>query len=181
MEEKLAALERNQTWELLPKPNDVKSMSCKWVYKIKRCTDGSIERHKARLVALGFSQQYGLDYDETFSPVAEFTTSKSSGICVQAPKGALRTQIAPRAWYGKIAEFLTHGGYLMTSADSSLSIKAKERKLAVVLVYVDDLIITGDCEEEVLQTKDNLSVRFQMKELGHLKHFLGLEVDHCET
>ncbi|KAL0367867.1 UNVERIFIED_CONTAM: Retrovirus-related Pol polyprotein from transposon RE1 [Sesamum radiatum] len=87
---------------------------------------------------------------------------------------------APRAWYGKIAEFLTHSGYMMTSADSSLFIKAKERKLVVVLVYVDYLIIRGDCEEEVLQTKENLSVRFQMKELGHLKHFLGLEVDHCE-
>ena len=59
-------------------------------------------------------------------------------------------------------------------------VKAIEGKLAVVLVYVDDLIITGDCEEEVLQTKKNLSVRFQMKELGHLKHFLGLEVDHSE-
>ncbi|KAL0423114.1 UNVERIFIED_CONTAM: Retrovirus-related Pol polyprotein from transposon RE1 [Sesamum radiatum] len=67
---------------------------------------------------------------------------------------------APKAWYGKIAEFLTHSGYLMTSADSSLFTKAKERKLAIVLVYVDDLIITGDCEEEVLQTKENLSVRF---------------------
>ncbi|KAK4390210.1 Retrovirus-related Pol polyprotein from transposon RE2 [Sesamum angolense] len=83
---------------------------------------------------------------------------------------------APRAWYGKIAEFLTHSGYLMTSADSSLFIKAKERKLAIVLAYADDLIITGDYEEEVLQTKESLSVRFQMKELGHLKHFLGLEV-----
>ncbi|KAL0420219.1 UNVERIFIED_CONTAM: hypothetical protein Slati_3044800 [Sesamum latifolium] len=45
---------------------------------------------------------------------------------------------------------------------------------------MDDLIITGDCEEEVLKTKENLSVHFQMKELGYLKHFLGLEVDHCE-
>ncbi|KAL0367739.1 UNVERIFIED_CONTAM: Retrovirus-related Pol polyprotein from transposon RE1 [Sesamum radiatum] len=88
---------------------------------------------------------------------------------------------APRAWYGKIAVFLTHGGYLMTSADSSLFIKAKERKIAIVLVYVDDLIIRGDCKEEVLQTRKNMSVRFQMKDLGHLKHFLGLEVDHCET
>ncbi|KAL0345462.1 UNVERIFIED_CONTAM: Retrovirus-related Pol polyprotein from transposon RE1 [Sesamum radiatum] len=85
---------------------------------------------------------------------------------------------APRAWDGKIAEFLTHGGYLMTSANSSLFIKAKERKvLCLYVVYVDD----GDYEEEVLQTKENLSVRFQMKELGHLKHFLDLEVDHCET
>ncbi|KAL0352258.1 UNVERIFIED_CONTAM: Retrovirus-related Pol polyprotein from transposon RE1 [Sesamum calycinum] len=49
---------------------------------------------------------------------------------------------APRAWYGKIVEFLTHSGYLMTSIDSSLFIKAKKRKLAIVLVYVDDLIIT---------------------------------------
>nr|GEV45153.1 uncharacterized mitochondrial protein AtMg00810-like [Tanacetum cinerariifolium] len=87
---------------------------------------------------------------------------------------------APRAWYGKIAEFLTFSGYSVTSADSSLFVKAIEGKLAVVLVYVDDLIITADCEEEVLQTKKNLSVRFQMKELGHLKHFLGLEVHQTE-
>jgi hypothetical protein len=74
MEEEFAALERNQTWELVPKPRDVKPISCKWVYKLKRRTDGLIERYKALLVARGFSQQYGLDYDETFSPVAKITT-----------------------------------------------------------------------------------------------------------
>ena len=74
MEEEIATLEENQTWELVPKPRDVKPISCKWVYKIKTRPDGSIERYKARLVARGFSQQYGLDYDETFSPVAKITT-----------------------------------------------------------------------------------------------------------
>lgn len=49
-----------------------------------------------------------------------------------------------------------------------------------MLVYVDDLIITRDCKEKILQTKENLSVRFQMKELGQVKHFLDLEVDRTE-
>lgn len=72
--EEIFALEQNQTWELVPKPRDVKPISCKWVYKVKTRPDGSIERYKARLVARGFSQQYGLDYDETFSPVAKIST-----------------------------------------------------------------------------------------------------------
>ena len=84
---------------------------------------------------------------------------------------------ASRAWYGKIAKFMTHSGYSMSFVDSSLFVKANKGKLAIVLVYVDGLIIIGDCEEEILQTRENLLVRFQMKELRQLKHFLGLEND----
>ncbi|RVW16642.1 Retrovirus-related Pol polyprotein from transposon RE1 [Vitis vinifera] len=71
-----------------------------------------------------------------------------------------------------------HPKYVLTLADSSLFVKANGGKLAIVLVYVDDLIITGDDVEEICQTKENLSVHFEMKELGQLKHFLGLEVGH---
>ncbi|KAL5755862.1 hypothetical protein ACOSQ2_020608 [Xanthoceras sorbifolium] len=74
IKEEIAALEQNQTWELVLKPRDVKPISCKCVYKIKCCPNRLIERYKARLVARGFSQQYGLDYDETFSPVVKLTT-----------------------------------------------------------------------------------------------------------
>ncbi|KAM0980694.1 hypothetical protein TB1_013281 [Malus domestica] len=56
MKEEIDALQQNQTWDLVPKPRDVKPISCKWVYKIKRHLDGSIERYKARLVARGFSE-----------------------------------------------------------------------------------------------------------------------------
>lgn len=87
---------------------------------------------------------------------------------------------APKAWYDKIAKFLTQSGYLVTPANSSLFIKANKGKLAIVLMYVDDLIITGDDEVEILITKENLSIRFQIKELGQLQHFLGLEVDHTQ-
>ncbi|KAL6334508.1 hypothetical protein AAG906_016061 [Vitis piasezkii] len=127
MKEEIAALKRNQTWELVPKPRDVEPISCKWVYKIKRRTDGSIERHKARLVARGFSQQYGLDYDETFSPVAKLTTSQGHPEYVCKLRKALYgLKQAPRAWYGKIAEFLTQSGHVKCRIDYGLLYKKGE-------------------------------------------------------
>ncbi|KAK4348218.1 hypothetical protein RND71_034557 [Anisodus tanguticus] len=71
-------------------------------------------------------------------------------------------------------------GYSIAPTDSSMFVKVVIRKLAIVLVYVDDLILTRDYEEEILRTKENLSVRFQMKELGQLNHFIGLKVDRSE-
>lgn len=88
---------------------------------------------------------------------------------------------APRAWYGKIAEFLVQSGYHVVPSDSSLFVKVQGENLSVVLVYVDDIIITEDDTSEIQRTRENLSVRFQMKELGELKHFLGLEVERTKT
>ena len=79
-------------------------------------------------------------------------------------------------WYGKIIEFLLQSGYSVAPADSSLFVKARERKLAIVLIYVDDLIVIGDYQEEIRQIRANHSIRFQIKELGELNHFLGLEI-----
>ncbi|XP_019104308.1 uncharacterized mitochondrial protein AtMg00820-like [Beta vulgaris subsp. vulgaris] len=73
-EEEIQALHQNETWELVPKPREVQPISCKWVDKVKTRPDGTIGRYKARLVARGFSQQYGLDYDEMFSRVTKITT-----------------------------------------------------------------------------------------------------------
>jgi hypothetical protein len=81
MEEEIKALNENQTWDLVPRPNEVKPISCKWVYKVKTRPDGSIERYKARLVARGFSQQYGLDYEETFSLVAKIRMLLALAAC----------------------------------------------------------------------------------------------------
>ena len=75
---------------------------------------------------------------------------------------------APRAWYGKIGDFLVHSGFKVTPSDCNLFVKTKDGRLAIVLVYVDDLIITGDYSEEIQRTRDNLLVWFQMKEFGEL-------------
>jgi hypothetical protein len=74
MQEEYDSLMTNNTWTLVPLPADRKPVSCKWVFKIKQGANGEVERYKARLVARGFTQTYGVDYNETFAPVAKFTS-----------------------------------------------------------------------------------------------------------
>lgn len=223
MREEINALNQNETWILTPKPSGVKPVSCKWVYKLKRNPDGTVSRYKARLVARGFSQEHGIDYEDTFSPVAKLNTVRillaiaaskrwklhqmdvknaflygdlDHTIHMEQPKGfenkmfpnhVCRLQKAiyglkqsPRAWFGKMGEFFEHNDYVMSKADASMFIKTNQGKVVIVLVYVDDMIITGDDQDGIEQLKQNLCVRFHMKDLGRLSHFLGLELQYKE-
>ncbi|GFT87141.1 retrovirus-related Pol polyprotein from transposon TNT 1-94 [Trichonephila clavipes] len=67
----------NHTWELSDLPVGAKAIPCKWVYRLKTNPDGSINKYKARLVARGFSQRQGIDYSETYSPVAKLGTIRT--------------------------------------------------------------------------------------------------------
>ena len=74
MEEEMHALTENETWDLVDTSNGVKPIRCNWVYKVKYNTDDSINRYKSRLVAKGYAQQHGINYDEMFASVAKMKT-----------------------------------------------------------------------------------------------------------
>ena len=70
MQEELNRFQRNNVWELVPAPENKKTIGTKWVYRNKVDESGNVTRNKARLVAQGYNQQEGIDYDETYAPVA---------------------------------------------------------------------------------------------------------------
>ena len=72
--EEMNALKKNGTWEVVDLPREKKVVGCKWVFTIKSKADGSVERYKTRLVAKGFTQTYGIDYQEAFAPVAKINS-----------------------------------------------------------------------------------------------------------
>ena len=72
MEKEIESLRSNEVWELVEPPRDRKIIGSKWIFKKKVDAEGAVERYKARLVAQGFAQKFGLDYEETFSPVVRF-------------------------------------------------------------------------------------------------------------
>lgn len=74
MKEEYHSLIQNQTWNLIERPKNQTFVDNKWVFKVKKNPGDSVDRYKARLLARGFTQEYGVNYFETFSPVVRFTS-----------------------------------------------------------------------------------------------------------
>ncbi|GJY67437.1 ribonuclease H-like domain-containing protein [Tanacetum coccineum] len=153
----MKALYLNNTWTLTELPINRKAIGSKWVYKIKYKSDGEVERYKARVVAKGFGQKEGVDYEEIFSPVVKMST-------------------APRQWNKKLVETLTKAGFWQSKNDHSLFVKNKDGIFLALLVYADDIIITGNNNDEISKFKTFLNQKFKIKDLGELKNFPGIEV-----
>ena len=92
MKKEMESLYENELWDLVEPPKGRKIVMSKWVFKEKMGADGTTERYKARLVAQGFSQKRGFDYDETFSPVVR-TESVCSMIALAAKDNLLLHQM----------------------------------------------------------------------------------------
>ena len=85
---------------------------------------------------------------------------------------------APRAWFAKFSSTIFRLGYMASPYDFALFLRHTDKGTILLLLYVDDMIITGDDLSSIQELKDFLSQQFEMKDLGHFSYFLGLEITH---
>jgi Reverse transcriptase (RNA-dependent DNA polymerase)/gag-polypeptide of LTR copia-type/Integrase core domain/GAG-pre-integrase domain len=105
---------------------------------------------------------------------------KDNNIVCKLNKSIYGLKQSPRAWYAKLSHSLLSHNFIKSSADSSLFIKHSHNTTTLVLVYVDDIIITGNNEIEIDNVKSYLKNKFDIKDLGYLKYFLGIEFAHSK-
>nr|GEW20761.1 hypothetical protein [Tanacetum cinerariifolium] len=177
-------LNRNNTWSICDLPGGRKPIDCKWLFKIKFKASSEIEMYKARLVAKGYSQRQSFDYDEIFSPVVEdaYMTlpqgfDNDSGSKVRKlNKFLYGLKQASRQWNTKLTSALVAHVFVHSKFDYFLYVKSEGYVFVVLLVYVDDIVITCNDESDIRDFKKTLNFKFQIKDLGELKYFLGIEV-----
>ena len=222
MQKDMDSIYTNGVWDLVDLPANRTPVGNKWVFKKKTKADGSIEQYKARLVAQGFSQKQGLDYDETFSPVIRFESFRSliavavqkrlklhqlditaaflnghleEEVFMKQPEGfvverkedlvcKLKMSLyglkqSPRCWNFRLDAHLKGMGFVQSTNDPCIYTSSGGEP-TIIVVYVDDFVIAGESSERIEQVKTSLSEKFDVKDLGELHYFLGVQVcqDH---
>ena len=224
MLEEMDALHSNGTWELVSLPKDKTVVGCKWVFNVKVGPNERIDRLKACLIAKGYTQVYGLDYNETFSPVAKiasvrllialaamhhwtlhqldiknaflhgklteevymeqppgFVAQGESGLVCRLHRSLYGLKQSPRAWFGRFSSVIQDFGMTRCQSDHSVFFQHKNGKCIYLVVYVDDIVITGNDQAGISLLKEHLCTHFQTKDLGKLKYFLGIEVAQSKS
>ena len=219
MKSEIESLQKNNVWELEKLPEGRSAVGCKWVFKTKLDAQGNIERYKARLVAQGFTQRYGVDYDETFSPVVRFESVRSlfaiaskyklavhqmdvrtaflngelkEEIFMKQPEGFVQEgkekwvcklkrslyglKQSARCWNAELDGQLKKMKFTQSSHDPCIYSRFSNSKVFIIAVYVDDIILIGDSEEDIAHAKESLSRRFDVEDMGRIHYFLGVKV-----
>lgn len=218
MRDELNSIYQNETWDLVPLPPGKKPISSKWVYKTKPALPGAAPRLKARLVARGFEQRQGIDFDEVFAPVVKWSTIRTltaraaqlrqpihhldiktaflygnleEEVYMQQPEGFIKPgtehlvcklkkalyglRQSPRAWYERIYQYLLSKGFKRSCSDQNMFSKGKGLNKILLVIYVDDLFITGGKHKDIRWLKRELNKEFDITDLGLVTRYLGVE------
>lgn len=218
MTEEFDSLVQNDTWELVPLPPGKKAISARWVYRAKHELNPTRVRLKARLVARGFEQKHGIDFDDTFAPVVKWSTLRliialaaalgwklhhmdvvtaflngklkeliymlqppgfevpgSEHLVCKLNRSIYGLKQSPRAWYEEIDAYLADQNWMRSEADHNLYFLHNQGKIVILLLFVDDLLVTGNDPEMISAVKQQLSTKYKMKDLGFVTRYLGIE------
>ncbi|WKA11188.1 hypothetical protein VitviT2T_028713 [Vitis vinifera] len=175
MKAKIDAIERNGTWKLTKLPEAKNAIGVKWVFRTKFNSDGSIFRHKARLVVKGFAQVAGVDYGDTFAPVARHDTIRLLL--------ALVGQMGWKVYHLDVKSAFLNGILLeemRSENEATLYLKQNDDGLQLVVsLYVDDMLVTGSNVKLLADFKMEMQDVFEMSDLSIMNYFLGMEIYQC--
>ncbi|GJT08904.1 putative ribonuclease H-like domain-containing protein [Tanacetum coccineum] len=168
-----------------------RAIGTKWVYRNKKDEKGIVIRNKVRLVAQGYTQKEGIDYDEVFALVARIEAIKlflsyalfKDFVVYQMDVksaflyGKIEEEVyAPRAWYETLSTYLLDNGFQRGQIDKTLFIKRVKGDILLVQVYVDDIIFGSTRKEMCTEFEKMMHKKFQMSFIGELTFFLRLQV-----
>ncbi|KAG8475464.1 hypothetical protein CXB51_032333 [Gossypium anomalum] len=180
------ALLANSTWELCPLPPGRKTIGCKWLFRIKKNPNGTINRRKELLVAKRCSQVPGYNCKETFSPVVKPTTIRTILSIAVTNGWSLRQVDVNNAFLnGDLTDevFMQQPPSYEQSGpnDASLFVRSSSNHTLYVLVYVGDIVITGNSFDVINCFVQQLYNKFALKDMGELHYFLGIEVSRSSS
>jgi len=171
------ALMENKTFELVSRTPSMHVLPCRYVFRVKQ------NAPKVRIVAKGFRQIQGVDYNETFAPVvmevpAGFKDPKRPNLVCKLLKALYGLKQAPRMWNAKIHSFLVDNlGFFSSPHEPCVYIKRQHGIVVmIILLYVDDILIAGMSRINMDKVKAEFKARFKMKDLGPASEFLGIEI-----
>ncbi|CAL2230353.1 unnamed protein product [Prunus armeniaca] len=198
MKEEITMVEKNSTWEMVERPGTKPIVGVRWIFKTKLNLDGSMQKYKARLVAKGYTQNPGVDFNETFAPVTRLDTIRTQIYLIAQRNwklfqldvksaflnGVLKDEVyieqpegfeALRAWYGEINTHLLKCRFRRSISEATLYVKTKKCiGTVIVSIYVDDIVYIGSSSEMIEEFKEDMMNKYEMTDLGLLHHFLGM-------
>ncbi|KAK8705107.1 hypothetical protein V6N13_048715 [Hibiscus sabdariffa] len=192
MRSEMDSMSDNQVWTLVEPPEGIKPIGCKWVFKKKTDMDGNVQTYKGRLVAKGYRQIHGIDYDETFSPVAMFNSIRILlAIAAFHDYEIWQMDVKTAFLNGKLEEdvYMTQPEGFVTPENAGKVCKLQRNEdepcvykkfsgsiVSFLILYVDDMLIIGNDIPTLQSVKAWLSSCFSMKDLGEAAYILGVKI-----
>lgn len=204
-------------FELVDPPKGATIVKCRWVLK-KKCKSDNEVQYRARLVAKGFTQKGGIDYDETFSPVVRHSTlrllfalsvklgldisqldvktaylngylkediymyapegfvSEMGGKVLKLKKAVYGLKQSALAWYDRVRDVLCKNNFKNCIQEPGLFTKIYKEVMVILALYVDDFLIFSNSKSETDKLKCILSSEFEIKDLGEVSQYLGMNI-----